>query len=42
MFDKNDSAVYPDAEQMSSYIHNHLWTDFCDYMKEVYQSEPSF
>lgn len=42
MFDRENNLQIPHVEDMSRYIHNSLWEDFCNHMKDTYHIEPRF
>ncbi len=42
MFNKRNYNHIPTEYEMSNYINNDLWNDFCIYMKDKYKVIPRF
>lgn len=42
MFKKEDFRHIPTEYEMTEYINNELWEDFCQYMKNTYNLIPKF
>ena len=42
MFYREDSTHTPSADEMSNYIANPIWTNFCRHMEQTYHVKPSF
>lgn len=42
MFDREDYNHAPDLAEISNYINNPLWDDFCSYLTETYRLQPTF
>lgn len=42
MFDRNNQEHFPSKEDIRKYIDNPIWDDFCEYIKKIYNIEPTY